>query len=176
MRWLFAAIALLSVSGLAPSVVRVYRPAEVKLRIELSATSKSIRVGTRPEFVARLVNDGAEPITVVLPGDGSYSGRRTPVLRWDPPLERRAGCAHINALRADEVVTLAAGASVPLHVSMREMTLVGKHALSLEMENIPDKQWGGILGGEHDPAALDRLRRTLPYEAKSNVVEIEVRK
>lgn len=173
MRWVFFALALFSLSFTAPGVYKVYRPDEVKLRIELVPKRAVICVGERPEFDARLINDGAESITIVRPGDGSHSSRRTPVLRWNPPMERRPGFGHINALRSDEVVTLAAGESMPFSVTRLDLTTVGKHAMSLEMENIPGREWAGI-HGPHDAEALARLRRTLPFKARSNVVEIEV--
>lgn len=173
MRWVFFALGLCSLSFAAPRLYPVHRPDEVKLRIELVPKSTVIRVGERPEFAAKLINDGSEPITVVRPGDGSHSARRTPVLRWNPPMELRPGCGCISALRSDEVVTLAAGESMPFSVTRLELTMVGKHAMSLELENIPGKEWAGI-HGPHDAEALARVRRTLPFTARSNVVEIEV--
>jgi hypothetical protein len=45
----------------------------------------------------------------------------------------------------------------------------------LELEHIPDLEWGGVPLGEHSPTAMARLRQTPAFKAVSNVVEVTVR-
>ncbi len=63
-----------------------------------------------------LINDGPKPVKLVVPGDGSEAGWRTPVLSWvakkngKPVAERDGGrCGMMNPIKEDEVFTLAPG-------------------------------------------------------------------
>jgi hypothetical protein len=47
--------------------------------------------------------------------------------------------------------------------------------VSLELQNIPDLVWRGIPLGEHDPSAMEMVRRSTPFKIVSNVVEVEVK-
>src|SRR5438270_13602482 len=58
------------------------------LRIALLAERSEVRAGEDPGWTAALVNDGPGPAPVVLPGDGSDYGWRTPVVRWSPEPHR----------------------------------------------------------------------------------------
>ena len=80
------------------------RPAP-QLRLDLSTRSTKVAPGDWLKFSAVLVNEGREPVTVVLPGDGSTVGWRTPVVRWNPatPAGGRR-CGNINVLEPEEVV------------------------------------------------------------------------
>lgn len=44
----------------------------------------------------------------------------------------------------------------------------------LEIENVPGHEWRGAPLGKHDPAAMERVRRSTAFKAGSNVVEINV--
>jgi hypothetical protein len=154
----------------------VHHPANPTLRVVLFTETPFIAPGTNPHFVAHLVNDGAEPVTIVLPGDGSESAMRTPIVRWSPPMQLGGRCGNVNALKAEEVVTLQAGASVPLTgwIGLPSLKDPGKHHVSLELENIPDLEWRGLPLGRHNATAMDRVRRTPRFKAVSNVVEVQV--
>lgn len=63
-----------------------------------------------------LINEGARPVKLVVPGDGSEAGWRTPVLSWvakknGKPVKERGGgrCGMMNPIKEDEVFTLAPG-------------------------------------------------------------------
>ncbi len=172
-RFLLTLFGLLALIGCFNSAV--HRPAEPKLRIELLSETPVVNSGGSPRFVADLVNDGAEPITIVLPGDGSEWGMRTPIVRWNPPmLEGR--CGNINPLKNDELVTLGAGERIRLKGWIHRPTLKepGMYKVSLELENVPDLEWRGVPLGQHSRAAMERVRRTAPFKVVSNVVEIQV--
>lgn len=80
------------------------------LRAELEADAQS------GALHLTLVNDGPRPVKLVVPGDGSEAGWRTPVLTWTttrngkPVKEREGGrCGMMNPIDASEVFTLAPG-------------------------------------------------------------------
>jgi hypothetical protein len=103
---------------------------------------------------------------------------RTPTVRWNPPMRIGGRCGNINSLKVDEIVTLNAGESVPLTGWIGSPTLneLGRHKVSLELENLPDLEWGGVPLGQHSVVAMNRVRRTSRFKAVSNVVEIQVQK
>ena len=160
-------------------------PPAPALRIILRAAKPVIERGESPGWRAFLVNDGAAPVTVVLPGDGSDCGWRTPVVRWrerddpaDPVAVGGFRCGNINSLRPEEVVTLPPGGQVELADWMGWPTPAGArtHHVWVELENIPDLEWTGVtLGPGHDPVALQRVRQSPRFKAVSNVVAVEVR-
>jgi hypothetical protein len=146
-----------------------------KLRIELSTDSRPISPGGIPHLNAVLINDGPEAVVIVLPGDGSDHGLRTPIVRWTPPMSV-GGCGNINPLKRSQVVTLEAGYGIALGraIGWPSPTERGRYKVSLELENAPDLVWRGIALGEHDPVAMEMVRNSMPFRAVSNVVEIEV--
>jgi hypothetical protein len=150
-----------------------------KLRIELRATSPKIKIGAPyvEPFSAELVNDDTAPVTVVLPGDGSESGWRTPIVRWDPPVQTTGPrCGNINRLKPEEVVTLAPGKRLPLKDWLGGPAIggPGKYKVTLELENVPDLKWTGEPLGVHDPAAMKKVGSSSRFKVLSNVVEVEV--
>ena len=175
-RYFLTVFVLLLLMGCSDSTV--HNPAEVKLRIELVTETPVLSSGMSPLFVAHLVNDAAESITIVLPGDGSECGMRTPIVRWNPPRLEGRRCGNINALKADEIVTLGAGERIRLKGWIQRPTLKepGTHKVSLELENVPELEWRGEPLGQHSISAMERVRRTSAFKAVSNVVEIQVQK
>ena len=149
-------------------------PKELSLLLEVE--SAVITADETPKFKARLTNNGDEPVTVVLPGDGSLLGWRTPIVRWNPSRESERDCGNINALKPHEVIELAAGASVELPwIGWPNLGDSGKHHVRLELEHIPELQWSGIPLGEHHAATMTRLRQIPAFNIVSNEVEVEVR-
>jgi hypothetical protein len=148
-----------------------------QLRIELRADSDCVDSGAPLTCSADLVNDGAQPVTIVLPGDGSFDGWRTPILRWHPPFHSLGrDCGNINPLEPSEVVTLAAGQRLPLPwIDQPRCMTVGTHALTLQFENSPALVWDGLPLGTHDTVTMTKVRHTAPFKIVSNEVRIEVR-
>ena len=50
--------------------------------LKIHAPQAAIHSGDTPSFDATIINQGKKPVTLVLPGDGSESGWRTPVVGW----------------------------------------------------------------------------------------------
>jgi hypothetical protein len=152
---------------------------EHALRIDLRVKNPVIKPGADPEIQAFLVNDGNQAETVVLPGDGSDCGWRTPVVCWQPERSGVVGrCGNINSLKPAEVVQLEPGKRIELDGWLGRPSLaeVGKHRVSVELDHQPNLEWRGLPLGQHDAAAMARIRASRPFKATSNVVEIEVRR
>ena len=178
-RGIFAVVFLAMIVGCGEQsspAVPAKRIPNAKLRIELSTDSRPIKQGAIAGLSAVLVNDGPEAAIIVLPGDGSDHGLRTPVVRWNPPMSK-GGCGNINPLSRSQVVTLEPGYEIPLGraIGWPSLTEVGRHHVSLELQNIPDLVWRGIPLGEHDPSAMEMVRRSTPFKIVSNVVEVELK-
>jgi hypothetical protein len=118
---------------------------EARMALELRADTPRVKAGDDPQFTVTLVNRGAEPVTIVLPGDGSDMAWRTPVVRRGPPGPDLRKCGNVNPLRADEVVTMAPGERRRLSAWLGAPVLEGKgkNKVSLELENDPDFRWRG---------------------------------
>jgi hypothetical protein len=150
---------------------------QADLVIDLRADTPVIRPGDIPRFTAHLVNPGTRAMTVVLPGDGSSCGWRTPVIRWNPPMQADRDCGNSNALKPEDVITLEPGRRVRLNwLGWPTLPGGGTHKVSLVMEHIPDLRWAGVPLGTHDREALREIRRSKGFKAESNVVEVRVRR
>ena len=146
-----------------------------KLAIDLKAVNSTIKEGDIPEFTAALVNRSVQPVTIVLPGDGSSDGMRTPIVRWTPATTVGRSCGNINRLRSEEVLELEPGGRVRIGwLGWPHLAGKGKHQVSVEIEHVPDLEWVGIPLGRHDPEAMSRIRKSAPWKARSNVVELKV--
>jgi len=65
-----------------------------------------------PPFSATISNRGQRVLTLVLPGDGSNGGDRTPIVRWEygPAVVRSSKvCGNYRPLQPGEVFTLHPG-------------------------------------------------------------------
>jgi hypothetical protein len=155
-------------------------PDKPLIAVELKAATPVVTKGEFPKLVAEVVNKSDKEITLVKPGDGSESGMRTPLVKWEIEGVKpgpRPRCGNINALKADEVVTLKPGQRLPLGDWLGPLRLpgAGKYKVQLRYENNPALKWGGIPLGNHDEAAMARVRASTPAVAVSNAVEVEVR-
>jgi hypothetical protein len=166
---LVVALALSACSSLAAPLPIPPRPV---LAIELTCSLPVLNPGQERAFVAHLVNKGGKPITVVLPGDGSECGRRTPMVRWNPVMKTDGRCKLMNPLTPADVIELAPGQRVKLGwLGWPTFSEVGVHKVSLELEHVPTMEFH--YGG--DPAALKKARETTPFKITSNVVEVRFR-
>jgi hypothetical protein len=180
---LFLSVALILGAGCfkasdtpAPSPHETGIVEKTELAIELRADTPVIQRNEIPRFTAYLVNRSTQPMTVVLPGDGSSDSLRTPVLRWNPPMLAGRSCGNINRLKADEVISLGSGERAKLDwLGCPYLATVGTHKIFLEMEHIPDLEWHGVPLGKHDAGAMAKIQNSRGFKAVSNVVEVEVR-
>jgi hypothetical protein len=93
------------------------------LILRLVSMTTPVRLDQKKAICAILFNQGDAPATLVLPGDGSYEARRTPIVAWsvlpaDDPKASRVGpptepqfrpCGNLDALTRDQVFTLRPG-------------------------------------------------------------------
>jgi hypothetical protein len=166
---LVVAIALSACSSLAAPLPVPPRPV---LAIELTCSTPTISPGQEGAFVAHLINKGGKPITVLLPGDGSESRRRTPMVRWSPAMNTAGCCSIMSPLKPADVIELASGQRVKLGwIGWPTFTEVGLHKVSLELEHVPTMEFR--YGG--DRGALKKARETAPFKITSNVVEVRIR-
>jgi hypothetical protein len=174
-RILWIAVAALAISG-SPRAAPLPDPPATGLEIELTCTNPVVTPAIDPGFTAHLVNKGKKPVTVVLPGDGSEVGWRTPVVRWGK--EERGTirrCGNINRLKPDEVVELAPGERVKLGWVGHPTLDSGTNKVKLELEHIPTLKWRGLPLGKHDEATMKKVQALPAFKLTSNVVEVQVR-
>src|SRR5262245_110834 len=113
-RMLCIAAVALAISG-SPHAAPLPDSPAAGLEIELTCTNPVVTPAYDPGLPAHRVNKGKKPVTVVLPGDGSDVGWRTPVVRWGK--EERGTirrCGNINRLKPEEVIELLPGQRVKL--------------------------------------------------------------
>lgn len=104
-----------------------------------------------------LTNTSSQAVQLVVPGDGSQVGWRTPILTWTAKLEGKpiaelspARCGMMNAIEADEIFTLAPGESRTLIEWLGEPSYApGTYDLTLRYRNDP------LFGAHKAPAAPD---------------------
>ena len=153
---------------------RVQEPScPAELRIEPSRVVA--KAGDRVDVRLIVRNTGKQPIALVHPGDGSDTGRRTPLLRWWSSVvsEDREGrrrevvgvgfgmCAHVNSLKRGEVFDLSPGEERQLNPdwSMAPgLVKAGHHKLTVLYRNVP-QAW---TAPRHDPAELEKLLASTP--------------
>lgn len=165
----------------ALSWARSFRPREpdshgLTLRIEPPAIV--LRPNQKLRMSARLTNNGPCAATLVLPGDGSRMGRRSPVVEWlftpGRKLPGFEGCGNINALRQGEVFTLQPGETRELRDWIEPLALPTARRFRAVMvySNEPDLPFGGIVLHAHDEGELARFRKNDRCRLLSNEIEI----
>lgn len=134
-------------------------------------------------LVAELVNAGSDAVTLVLPGDGSESGWRTPIVRWEvtrkgytPPQMLR--CGNVNSLMPGEVFDLPPGGVRRLENWIPSILGVksGTYRLRLIYINDPTLEWQGLPDVDHDFVEMGRVKRSTPCRVESNEISVRVRK
>jgi hypothetical protein len=172
------------------------------LSLELLPHVAMFRHEDEPEITAWLRNDGDRPLTLVMPGDGSLEGWRTPVIRWvftpddagatphldcmateltagpelgaEVPVPLPRGCGNINGIRRDEVFTLAPGEERSLGEAILPPFLPGSAACSasLTYANVPTIPWRGVPLRPHDETALALVRESDSCRVRSNEIRM----
>lgn len=160
------------------------------LVLKIEAPRAAIHVGGAPDLKPTIVNQGAKPVALVLPGDGSESKWRTPVVGWsvlsadelaqkhlpEVPVFHGGRCGNINAIKLKEVFTLQPGESRSLGEWAGQPALAapGRYRVVFYYQNIPDLKITGIPLGEHETGALDKIAHSTPCKLMSNEVVVEV--
>jgi hypothetical protein len=164
-------------------------PATLDLR--LTAKEASVILGQQPQITATITNKGDAPVTLVLPGDGSESGWRTPLVGFSSvkvakdkpkhpatvPLYRGGRCGNVNALKGSEVFTLGPEKSQDLQewIGSPQFTEPGSYSVVFYYSNDPGLKWRGVPLGRHDPDALKRVEQSHKCLLVSNELMLTVR-
>lgn len=167
------------------------RPGPAGLVLEVQASHLRLRRLESPRITATLANRGTDPVRVVLPGEGSRYGLRTPMVSWaiapaeDPspaykPLATGGGpllCGHIPSLTPRELVTLAPGEEIALEgqVGLPYLGRPGRFRAVLYLENRPRAGWETWrMLAPPDPTAWAGLQESTPFLVASNPIEVTV--
>jgi hypothetical protein len=159
-----------------------------ELSLAIVPAAAAIKRGDQLRVEATLTNTGTSPVILVLPGDGSFSGWRTPIIRWSyvahdspqPYSEQFLGtdrfCGNINALRQSEVFTLLPSASRVLNEWINPVVDLapGRYRLKMHYINEPSRKISGIPLGAHETGVVDVIRRSTACKVVSNEVSLIV--
>jgi hypothetical protein len=164
------------------------RPVALVLRLEPEAVT--VRTGEQLPVTLRLSNPGDTAAYLVMPGDGSSYGWRTPIVGWsvidaglgekqhpaEPGLSKEPRCGNIDALGREELIELLPGQGTELlgYLCVPVLRHPGEYRLSFYYRNAPDLQWTGLPLGEHDPGAMDWVRNSTEVELWSNEIRVTV--
>lgn len=130
------------------------------------------------KYTLTLKNAGTTARTLVVPGDGSEYGRRTPMLAWSatrdgaPAAEvERPGCGMMNAIEASEIFTLEPGASRAMSAWILGPSLApGRYEVTLRYTNDP----GDPGAGNTSPEVAALLAKTTACDVTSAPLSIQV--
>jgi hypothetical protein len=163
-----------------PRVLARLGKRQPNLSLYIQPTSITVRKGQRLRVEAFLQNRGSRPVTLILPGDGSRMGRRTPVIEWlfTPGGKIRGfeGCGVLNAFRADEVFTLQPDETriISQWVAPVELPPVSQCRAFLVYTNDPGLPFMGALQRPHDRAAIAQLLASDKCSVASNEIDITI--
>ena len=183
-RWLALAIGLIGVVLGGYHALRWYRWQErpdsvTGVALELRPLSQVIRAGELAVVEAVFINRGNEEVVLVEPGDGSRTGRRTPLIVWsNDPGSWVSMCGNINDLQPEEVFTLKPGESHRVNewVGKPLLRAPGRYRVAVRYTNRASQQWQGIPFKGHDPIAMQAVRNSTAVDMVSNTIEIVVEK
>lgn len=177
---LFLTVCLLSATFAGTTLAPAQTSGGLSLKLLPEATT--VHVMEQPKVSIVISNGGRKPVVLVRPGDGSDRNLRTPLVKWlvepvpgegDPVGIIRVVMpdGNINALRPDEVFTLAPGESETFRTYVwATFSKPGKYRVRYEYENRPSMEWGGIVLGEHDEGAMRRVRASTACKLTSGEV------
>lgn len=175
--------------GLALSAARGEEKSPA-LVMQFSSPKTFLQVKEQPQVSVSITNKGEKPVTLVLPGDGSESGWRTPIVNWSvieasskakhptkAVPQRVLRCGNINPLKADEVFVLAPGESKELKnwIYLEPFAKAGKYNVVFLYANRPTLKWSGLPLGEHDAKAMERVKNSTECSLVSNEVSLTIR-
>lgn len=149
-------------------------------------------------YLAYVVNKGSNPVSLVLPGDGSSNGRRTPTVVWSvlPADDSDAthpspfcvdrfesGCGNMNGLSPDEIVDLRPGEQVEVgswggriwELSSGEVS--GEFRARLYYRNDPNHPMNhfDLIAADVSKEAVKDVRQTLDCLLISNEITFTAR-
>ena len=130
-------------------------------------------------------NTGQQTIVLTLPGDGSESGLRTPLVSWSVrdadgrAVTQNWGARYdnlINPLRPEDVFELAPHQARELSswIPPIFVTGPGRYKVTFHFTNDPQLSWKGITMRAHDPVTMQRVKKSTPCDVMSAPIEIDV--
>jgi len=134
------------------------------------------------QFKLTLLNAGPEPVSLVVPGDGSAEDWRTPSLHRirndgqpDVPSADAMRCGNINPLQPGEVFTLEPGASrvIADWIPPLSISAPGHYSVRLRYQNEPKRAWRGIPLGRYDGPTMRAVTTSTPCEVTSDPLEFD---
>ena len=172
-------------SGAPANPPAIVQSSSAKLELRVISASYPVQLDRKKEVRAVITNRGQAPATLVMPGDGSYSAWRTPIVAWSTqradnravahtPLSirpRLRKCGNLDRLTQDQVFTLRPGeskviAAAPLFPGP------GRYRIVYFYRNIPNLKWHGSY--TFDPGTMDRVRQSTPCSLVSNELIVTV--
>ncbi|MCA9588309.1 MAG: hypothetical protein KC657_23465 [Myxococcales bacterium] len=162
----------------APSPSSAPRGATCGLQAKVKAVSTP---GGDQTFALTLTNAGKAPVSLVVPGDGSEVGWRTPVISWSvttpkgaPVAERGGGrCGMMNRIEASEIFTLAPGASRTIGMWVAPPNVApGTYNVQLRYRNDPSI---GARKGNADPAVVAKIAASSACDVTTPTIRVTLR-
>ena len=160
-------------------------PSSGDLGLHFLTSTPILKVGETPAISLYITNYGAETVTLVMPGDGSESGWRTPVV-WSstlqvgdlrphsnvPDFTRISRCGNIMSLKWDEVFNLAPRESKEIGewIWLRPFEKAGSYRVRFYYVNQPWLIWRGRELRSHNPVAMWRVKNSTETNLCSNEV------
>ena len=155
-----------------------------RLELRLTYDGQPIHAGDTKEVRAVVTNHGPSKATLVLPGDGSYTGRRTPLVHWSivsadsatshsatPTGPPRPDCGNMDPLTPDQVYTLQPGQSRELATAY--LPRPGTYRVVFNYRNAPALEWLGVF--EDIGNTMARVSASTPCALVSNEIIVRVR-
>src|SRR5687767_10027792 len=167
LRFVWLVVTAILVSAAAPASA-IDNKIHLSIRSLHGKTVRIMKFNRRypPDWIAiTLRNDGEERVILPLPGDGSDSGSRTPVIGWEirepggPVLSREpiGICGNLNAFRREEVFELLPGQERTFRRGLPDWYPYKKghrYQVTFKYENRPKiSRPEGIILGIDDPEA-----------------------
>jgi hypothetical protein len=190
---LAACVCLVLLVSSQSSDARQARTDGIRLSIR-SLSGKTVRTGRfdrpyAPDWIEiTLRNEGRDPVMLVLPGEGSDVGARTPLIDWeirdkDGHRIQRDGalfCGQRNELNSEAVFQLAPHEERRFKSEIPETYPYEKghkYLVTFKYENRPDMKWPppSMAWAPDDPDAVQRLVNSTPCQLVSNTIELKLK-
>lgn len=166
----------------------ICRAATGELALMIAPAEATLKRGEQLQVEATITNSSNSPVTLVLPGDGSQVGWRTPVVTWMfvreeaalpdrwASLDANPICGNINAFKRTEVFALEPAAKRSLNewISPVVDLPAGRYRFRMQYSNEPTRKTGGLPRGPHEAGAEDLIRRSTACTLISNDVSVTV--
>lgn len=158
------------------------------LTLEVTAPEKALTaIGPQRGFKAVLHNHGTQPFTLVMPGDGSDAGMRTPKVGWTVKpvtpvapgelVPEMARCGNINGFNASEIFVLKPGEKKDLGGWIGGVSFpgAGEYDIQFQYENDPNlKMKGLVMRPPGGPDPYDAVKKTDAVNVVSAKLRVKV--